>query len=97
MVNQAEQLELMKLFLEEEVCMVIYEKERVPQSLDLLGKAMNYHSCFFSTGEQTPGGRVDPTAKESDARIHPILFVLAVDALATCTTQAYSQGLLGGY
>ena len=62
--------------------MVIYERERVFQNMDHVGKAIYYHLCFFSTSERALGGWVDSTVEGSEARVPlaPLLFVLAMDA-----------------
>ena len=49
--------------------MIVYEKERVPQGMDFMCKAMYYHSHFFNTSERAAEGRVDSTAKWNEARM----------------------------
>ena len=63
--------------------MVVYEKARLSQGMDHVGKEMHYHLLILCSSEWVPRGRVDSSAEGSEARIPTYTSIICVGSRCT--------------
>ena len=72
--------------------MVVYDKERLPQGMDHVGKKLRYHPCVLCFSEWVPRGAVDSSTEGSETRMPTCTSTIC--ASDRCSSHVYNVSVL---